>query len=124
MGFSVPSILNHNATHSPSLARKNKTENDSRLIRNSEGKRRRAGGRHCFILARDKNKKDQKNLRRNLVNYRPKQVYNTFLTINWLTIYFNVQGIVYLFLCALDHIFESREDKADRKGIPHTHPIP
>ena len=50
--------------------------------------------------------------------------YNTFLTINWLTIYFNVQGIVYLFLCALDHIFESREDKADRKGIPHTHPIP
>ena len=30
---------NHNATHSPSLARKNKTENDSRLLKNSEGNR-------------------------------------------------------------------------------------
>ena len=29
----------HNATHSPSLARKNKTENDPRLLKNSEGKR-------------------------------------------------------------------------------------
>ena len=28
---------NHNATHSPSLARKNKTENDSRLLKNSKG---------------------------------------------------------------------------------------
>ena len=27
------------ATHSPSLARKNKTENDSRLLKNSEGNR-------------------------------------------------------------------------------------
>ena len=33
----------------------------------------RAGGRHCFILARDKNKKDQKNLRRKLVDYCPEQ---------------------------------------------------
>ena len=30
---------NHNATLSPSLARKNKTDNDSRLLRNSEGNR-------------------------------------------------------------------------------------
>ena len=29
----------------------------------------RAGGRHFFILTRDKNKKDQKNLRRKLVDY-------------------------------------------------------
>ena len=33
----------------------------------------RAGGRHCFILARDKNKKDHKKLRRELVNHCPKQ---------------------------------------------------
>ena len=33
----------------------------------------RAGGRHCLILAKDKNKKDQKNLRRKLVDYCPKQ---------------------------------------------------
>ena len=33
----------------------------------------RAGGRHCFILARDKNKKDQKNLRGKLVDYCSKQ---------------------------------------------------
>ena len=33
------SYANHNATHSPSLARKNKTENDSRLLKNSEGNR-------------------------------------------------------------------------------------
>ena len=45
MGFSVPSIIsvgfnaNHNAKHSPSLACKNKTENDSRLLKNSEGNR-------------------------------------------------------------------------------------
>ena len=30
---------NHNAKHSPSLACKNKTENDSRLLKNSEGNR-------------------------------------------------------------------------------------
>ena len=28
----------------------------------------RAGGRHCFILEKDKNRKDQKNLRRKLVD--------------------------------------------------------
>ena len=83
-GFSVPSIIlvggciNYNATHSPSLARKNKTENNSRLVKNRKSRWRvefltRAGGRHCFILARVKNKKDQKNLRRKLVNYSPKQ---------------------------------------------------
>ena len=31
--------VNHNATHSPSLAGKNKTENDFRLLKNSEGNR-------------------------------------------------------------------------------------
>ena len=30
---------NHDATHSPSLALKNETENDSRLLKNSEGNR-------------------------------------------------------------------------------------
>ena len=30
---------NYNAMHSPSLACKNKTENDSRLLKNSEGNR-------------------------------------------------------------------------------------
>ena len=30
---------NHNATRSPSLARKNKTQHDSRLLKNSEGNR-------------------------------------------------------------------------------------
>ena len=29
--------VNHNATHSPSLAGKNKTENDSRLLKNNKG---------------------------------------------------------------------------------------
>ena len=33
----------------------------------------RAGGRDCFILARDKNKKDHKKLRRKLVDPGPKQ---------------------------------------------------
>ena len=30
---------NHNATHSPSLVRKNKIENDPKLLKNSEGNR-------------------------------------------------------------------------------------
>ena len=30
---------NHNTTHSPSLARKNKIENDPKLLKNSEGNR-------------------------------------------------------------------------------------
>ena len=69
---------NHNATHSLSLACKNNTENDSRLLKNRKSWwwvdfLSRAGGRHCFILARDKHKKDQKNLRRKLVDYCPKQ---------------------------------------------------
>ena len=43
MGFSVNHLsgggvnANHDATHKPSLACKNKTENDSRLFKNSEG---------------------------------------------------------------------------------------
>ena len=65
---------NHNVwTRSPSLARKNKTEN-------GEGNRdvwveflSREGDRHCFILAGDKNKKEQKNLLIELVDYNPKQ---------------------------------------------------
>ena len=69
---------NHNATHSPSLARKKKTE-DSRLLKNSERNCDdewnfcREQEQTCFILARDKNKKDQKNLRRKLFDYFPKQ---------------------------------------------------
>lgn len=50
-----------------------KTENDSRLLKNSEGNRdgewiflSKEAGRGCFIFASDKNKKDQKNLRRKL----------------------------------------------------------
>ena len=65
---------NHNVwTRSPSLARKNKTEN-------GEGNRdvwveflSGEGDRHCFILASDKNKKEQKNLLIELVDYSPKQ---------------------------------------------------
>ena len=51
---------NHNVTCSPSSA-----ENDSGLLKNSEGNRdgewifcRQEGGRRCFILASDKNEKD------------------------------------------------------------------
>ena len=33
----------------------------------------RAGGRYCFIFARDKDKKDHKKLRRKLVDHCPKQ---------------------------------------------------
>ena len=55
---------NHNVTCSPSLA-----ENDSRLRRKGRKSRWRVdflskeGDRRCFILASDKNEKDQKNLR-------------------------------------------------------------
>ena len=61
----VTGNANYNTTHSPSLSRKNKTVNDSRLLKNSEGNHMVSetsveGGRHCFILASDKNKKDQK----------------------------------------------------------------
>ena len=59
---------NHNATCSPSL-----TENDSRLLKKSEGNRDGEwiflsweGGRRCFFLATGKNKKYQKNLRSRL----------------------------------------------------------
>ena len=72
MGFSVPSIIRVKAgltqitmvTCSPSLA-----ENDSRLRRKGRKSRWRVdflskeGDRRCFILASDKNEKDQKNLR-------------------------------------------------------------
>ena len=56
---------NHNVMCSPSL-----TENDSSLLKNSVGNfdgewnfLSKEAGRGCFILASDKNKKDQKNLR-------------------------------------------------------------
>ena len=75
LGFSVPSNIllkggnaSHNATCSPSLA-----ENDSRLFKNSKeiamvsGFLSKEGGRRCFIRANDKNKKEQKNLRSNLI---------------------------------------------------------
>ena len=48
MGFSVPSIIffsggevnvNHNATRSPSFASRNGTDNNSRLLKKSEGNR-------------------------------------------------------------------------------------
>ena len=72
MGFSVPSIIRVKAgltqitmvTCWPSLA-----ENDSRLRRKGRKSRWRVdflskeGDRRCFILASDKNEKDQKNLR-------------------------------------------------------------
>ena len=71
---------NHNATHSPSLAHKKQDwEWPLKWSRTAKKSRwwveflLRAGGRHCFILARDKNKKDQTKLRRNLVDYCPKQ---------------------------------------------------
>ena len=64
---------NHNATHSPSLARKKQDwEWPLKWSRTAKKSRwwveflLRAGGRHCFILARDKNKKDHKKLRRKL----------------------------------------------------------
>ena len=60
---------NHNVTCSPSLA-----ENDSRLFKNIakeiamvSGFLSKEGGRRCFILASDQNKKEQKNLRSNLI---------------------------------------------------------
>ena len=60
---------NHNVTGSPSLA-----ENDSRLFKNIakeiamvSGFLSKEGGRRFFILASDKNKKEQKNLLSNLI---------------------------------------------------------
>ena len=41
----------------------------------------REGVRHCFILASDKNKKDQKNLRSKLVDYCPNQDYHKQRTL-------------------------------------------
>ena len=45
----------------------------SRIAKGMSGLFSRGVGRHCFILARDKNKKDQKNLRGKLVDYCSKQ---------------------------------------------------
>ena len=69
--FSVPSIIfnaNHNVTCPSSL-----DENDHRLLKNSEGNDDgerifllKEGGRRCFILTSEKNKKYYKNLQSNL----------------------------------------------------------
>ena len=69
--FSSPSIIfnaNHNVTCPSSLA-----EYDFRLVKNSEGNGNgervfllKEGGRRCFILASEKNKKDYKNLQSKL----------------------------------------------------------
>ena len=62
---------NHNAKHSPSLACKNKTENDSRLLKNSEGNR---DDEWTFCRGQETRiRNDPKNLRRKLVDYCPKQ---------------------------------------------------
>ena len=57
--------------HSPILACKNKTENDSRLLKNSEGNR---DDEWTFCRGQETRiRNDQKNLRRKLVDYCPKQ---------------------------------------------------
>ena len=85
-GYSVTSIIwvrgsiNHNATHSPSMACKNKTENDSRLVGNSK-RNRDDGWNFCrkqeadiaLSLQETRIRKIRKNLQRKLVNYCPKQ---------------------------------------------------
>ena len=61
----------HNAKHSPILACRNKTENDSRLLKNSEGNR---DDEWTFCRGQETRiRNDQKNLRRKLVDYCPKQ---------------------------------------------------
>ena len=55
------------------LARKNKTENGEGNHDGEQNFLSREGGRHFFILASDKNRKRQKNLRSKLVDYNQKQ---------------------------------------------------
>ena len=71
-----------NANHDlPSLAHKNKTENDSRLLKNREGNRddewtfcrRQEADIALFLQETCKNKKHQKNLWRKLVDNCPKE---------------------------------------------------
>ena len=57
-------------TRSPSLARKNRTENGEG---NRDGEWNFCRGKEADILASDKNKKEQKNLLSKLVDYSPKQ---------------------------------------------------
>ena len=62
---------NHNAKHSPISACKNKTENDSGLVKNSEGN---LNDEWAFCRGQETRiRNDQKDLRRNLVDYCPKQ---------------------------------------------------
>ena len=61
---------NHNAKHSPILACKNKTENDSRLLKTSEGNR---NDEWTFCRGLETRIRNEKNLRRKLVDYCPKQ---------------------------------------------------
>ena len=74
--------LAHASFAHASFALKNKTENSSRLIENSEGNSdgewyfcKGEGDRLCFILASKEDicKKDQKHVRAKLVNYCPRQ---------------------------------------------------
>ena len=55
------------------LARKNKTENGEGNHDGEQNFLSREGGRYFFILASDKNRKRQKNLRGKLVDYNQKQ---------------------------------------------------
>ena len=57
----------------PAWSAKTSPEDDSRLLKNSEGNRDDERQTLLYSLARDNNKKDNKNLRRNLVDYCPKK---------------------------------------------------
>ena len=72
---------NHNATHSLSLAGKNKTANDFRLLKNSEGNRDdewnfcrgQEANLALFFQCKRHEWESSENLRRKLVDYCPKQ---------------------------------------------------
>ena len=57
----------------PAWPAKTPPEDDSRLLKNSEGNRDDERQTLLYSLARDNNKKDKKNLRRKLVDYCPKK---------------------------------------------------
>ena len=83
----VTGDANYNTTHSPSLASNNNTVNDSRLLKNSEGNPMVSetsveGGRHCFILASDKNKKDQKKSSKQTSRWLPHVVISQWKICN------------------------------------------
>ena len=104
MGFSVPSIIWVGAelckSQCNALAQLGPQKQNWEWLYSAQEKRRkwrwwvnflsRAGGRHCFILAKDKNEKDQKNLRRKLVDYCPNRAitsnkpWNTETETTWI----------------------------------------